>query len=229
MFFALVSKIATEYFISGCTAAISLYCGVKTPNAVFCSCKEIRTEIVEEFVINCLVEHFFSKGIIDIITSQINKEIKAILENDNEGIKSAKNALDGLKIARNNLIDTLEQTGYNKVLTDRLNSLEQKINIYEATITDYKQNKESIEVSRDTVQKLIERLKSFLKDPQYTEQNRLLLHSYIEKIEISNTTIKATFKVAFPFCANNESYEAVYRHTKIEAIRNLSQQYRSVS
>ena len=31
MFFALVSKIATEYFISGCTAAISLYCGVKTP------------------------------------------------------------------------------------------------------------------------------------------------------------------------------------------------------
>ncbi len=198
-------------------------------NSVFCSCKEIRTEIVEEFVINCLIEHFFSKGIIDIITSQINKEIKAILENDNEEIKSAKNALDGLKIARNNLIDTLEQTGYNKVLTDRLNSLEQQINIYEATITDYKQNKESIEVSRDTVQKLIERLKSFLKDPQYTEQNRLLLHSYIEKIEISNTTIKATFKVAFPFVANGINYEAKYKHSVVESIRTLSTQYQSVS
>lgn len=31
MFFALASKIAIEYFVSGSAAAISLYCGVKTP------------------------------------------------------------------------------------------------------------------------------------------------------------------------------------------------------
>ncbi len=31
MFCALITKIAIEYFISGSAAAISLYCGVKTP------------------------------------------------------------------------------------------------------------------------------------------------------------------------------------------------------
>ena len=79
------------------------------------------------------------------------------------------------------------------------------------------------------MQKLIDRLKSFLKDPQYTEQNRLLLHSYIEKIEISNTTIKATFKVAFPFVSNGINYEAKYKHSIVESIKTLSTQYQSVS
>lgn len=31
MFLALASKVAIELFVSGSTAAISLYCGVKTP------------------------------------------------------------------------------------------------------------------------------------------------------------------------------------------------------
>lgn len=201
----------------------------KRTNSVFCNCKEIKTEIVENFVIDSLIEHFFNDGIIDVIVKQINNEIKVLLDKDSEEITSAKTALNGLEIARNNLIDTIEKIGFNQVLTERLNTLEQQIKKYESIIADYKEKKSDIEVSRKVVEEAIGQLKNFLKDPQYTEQNKLLLHSYIDRIEIGNSTIKATFKVAFPFCANNESYEAVYRHTKIESIRNLSQQYRSVS
>lgn len=66
-----------------------------------------------------IVRQFFKEGIIDVIVKQINNEIKILLDKDSEEITSAKTALNGLEIARNNLIDTIEKIGYNQILTER--------------------------------------------------------------------------------------------------------------
>lgn len=89
--------------------AYNVYQCNKKDNKLLCGCKEIRADIIEDFVIKCLKEHFFSENIIDIITEQVNKKVAEIKNSDKEIITNAKNALSWLKLARSNLVETIEQ------------------------------------------------------------------------------------------------------------------------
>ena len=55
-----------------------------------------------------------------------------------------------------------------------------------------------------------------MKNPDNTDRTKLLLRSYIERIDVDNKTVKVTFKVAFSFCLKGEEQTVFYTHTAKE-------------
>jgi len=184
----------------------------KQANKLDCFCKEIRADYLEELVIDSLSEYFYHPEIIDIITEEVNRQLKEELMADKEEIRIAKNAISGLKIARNNLVDALSKTGYNETISNKLNSIEKQIGDYESLIESDSNEKESIEISRAQVEEKIREIKSILKDPENSELSKVILNSYIEKIVVDNRTIKIMIKMAIPYDYNNTENEVDYKH-----------------
>lgn len=181
-------------------------------NQLTCSCKEIRADILEDFVIDSLTEHFFNPEVTDIITEQINNKIHEIVNTDSEDIQLAKNSLNGLKVARNNLADAIAKTGFNQTLADKLDSIEKQIVEYEKMIADDDLNKTKTEITKDDVKKKIAELKKCMMNPKNIEQTKIMLQSYIEKIVVDNKSVQVTFMVAFSFCLNQFWYNVHYNH-----------------
>lgn len=184
----------------------------KQANQLTCSCKEIRADILEDFVIDSLTEHFFNPEVTDIITEQINNKIHEIVNTDSEDIQLAKNSLNGLKVARNNLADAIAKTGFNQTLADKLDSIEKQIVEYEKMIADDDLNKTKIEITKDDVKKKIAELKKCMMNPKNIEQTKIMLQSYIEKIVVDNKSVQVTFMVAFSFCLHEFWHNVHYNH-----------------
>ena len=188
----------------------------KQSNQLKCGCREIKAEFVENFVIDSLAEHFFNSGIVEIITEQVNKKISEMLNADNEQAVNAKNALSGLKTVRSNLVETLAETVYNKVITEKLEDVERQISGYQAIIEAEQSKRKEIRITMAEVENKIKELKSYMKNPDNTDRTKLLLRSYIERIDVDNKTVKVTFKVAFSFCLKGEEQTVFYTHTAKE-------------
>lgn len=188
----------------------------KQSNQLKCGCREIKAEFLESFVIDSLTKHFFNSGIVEIITEQVNNKISEMLNADNEQAVNAKNALSGLKTVRSNLVETLAETGYNKVITDKLEDVERQISEYQAIIEAEQSKRKEIRITTAEVENKIKELKSYMKNPDNTDRTKLLLRSYIERIDVDNKTVKVTFKVAFSFCLKGEEQTVFYTHTAKE-------------
>lgn len=198
------------------TYAYNTYRCNKQANQLTCSCKEIRSDVLEEFVISNLTTHFFNPDVIDIITDEVNKKIQTIVNADTEDIQHAKNALQGLKLARNNLVEAIAQLGFNKTLSDKLNAIEKQISEYEEIISDRNRKTPQIAISKEEVTQKIEDLKQFMLNPQNVEKTKLLLQTYIDKIIIDNHSVKVIFKIAFSFYYDGIEQETCYTYTVSE-------------
>ena len=186
----------------------------KQANQLACDCKEIRADVLEEYVIDTLTEHFFNNPeIIDTITDEVNLKIREALSADREDIQNARNSLNGLKLARSNLIEAIAQTGVNKAISDKLDNIEKQITEYESIIANDESAKANITVTRDDVKSKIDNLKEHMMNPKNADQTKLLLQSYIDKIVVDNNSVKVIFKVAFDLYYGENKDEVCYFHT----------------
>ncbi len=175
-----------------------------------CKSREMRAEPLEDFVINSLCEHFFDPENIDIITDELNRKFREELDADREEIKAANYSIAGLKTARNNLVDAIAEYGYSSILSKKLKDIEEQIERYEKMISDYEGKTGAVRITREEVVQRIEKLRECLKNPDNVEQTRILLHQYIDRIEINNTKIKVVFKTTFNFYMDDVEYTASY-------------------
>lgn len=194
----------------------------KQANQLNCACKEIRSDTLEQFVIDTLIEHFFSPNIIEIITEQINDLIKEKASTENEKTLTAKSTLKGLETVRNNLVEAMAQAGYNKAIADKLESTEKQIEEYTRLIAEEEEKeKNTSSVSKADVEDKIKTLRSAMLDIRSIEKTRLLLHSYIDKIIIDNISVKVTFKVTFSVFINGNTETVTYEHIEVKRRKEL--------
>lgn len=190
-------------------------------NQMTCTCREIRADILENFVIDNLMEYFFNPEVIDIITEEVNRKIREQLDSGREDIQHAKNALTGLKLARNNLTEAIAQTGYNQTIADKLKSVETQIAEYEAVIENDEHEKKDIQITREQVEEKIKYLKDHLLDTENAEQAKILLRSYIDRITVDNNSVKVALRATFSFYYNGMENEVSFSDTVIENRKNL--------
>ncbi len=186
----------------------------KQANQLTCGCKEIRTDILEEFILNSFIEHFFNnpESIVKI-TEEVNNIVEEMKQADKEDIKSVKSSIKGLETARNNIAEAIAKSGYSQVLVEKLDSIEKQINQYKEKISQYEDENAGIKITEEDVKNQIENMKKAMSDPTNIHQTKLLLQSYIEKIVIDSKTVKATFKVAFNLYIKGERQTVCYNHT----------------
>ena len=207
----------------GSTKIYNTYrCNKNSNQIVTCNCKEIHSDVLEKFVIDNLINHFFNDdSIIDTIVSQVNEKIKEVTQWEDEEVKYARNSLQGLKISRSNLVEAISQTGFNQTLAEKLESTETQIREYQNIIDKAESEKSGIMVTRKDVEDKIKTLRKELLSTENIEKKKILLQNYIQSVIVDNNTIKATFKVAFNFWIDDGELEICYNHTVIEARKNL--------
>ena len=217
------SKMHGNYHNNGNKKAYSTYRCNKKSNQSICDQNAIRADILEDFVIKSLIEHFFNDSVTNTIINQVNAKIADFLKNDSESLKQAKASLAGLRMARANLTDTVAEIGYNKTLTDKLNSLEMQISEYERIIATEQEQKSSIIVTKDDVKNKISELKEIMCNPKNAEQTKMILREYIERVCVTNQSVEVTFKVAFTFLIDDNKYIISYNHSKKESRYSIMQ------
>lgn len=203
----------------------------KTTNQLTCNSKEIRADVIEQFVLDNFFQFFFANGVAERITEQVNKTIQLTLQGNNQEATMARNALQGLRIVQKNLVDAIANTGYNQTLADKLTNTEKQIQEYEAIVEADKQQRSQKQVSVEDVKKQISMLKVYFKNPENIEQTKIILHNYIQKVVISNEKIKVIFKVAFPMDVNGNEVEFAYNsvHTENRPLLEAPKQQRMSS
>lgn len=58
-------------------------------------------------------------------------------------------------------------------------------------------------------------LKVYFKNPEYVDITKRVIRNYVDKIVVSNNSIKVTIKVAFSFCYAEDDMEITYNDTII--------------
>ncbi len=164
-----------------------------------CNLKEVRREYLEAFVIEELFNHFFNDDAIPKITQQLNEQLKQNASNNDEEYIQCKASLSVLQKARNNLIETIENTGYNKSIGDKLNELESQIETCNAFITQHEEKEKNVPIlTEDQVKQNLSKLKEFAKHSE-REVVRSMVQSYVERVTVYNDKVEVVFKAAFAF------------------------------
>lgn len=160
-----------------------------------CGKKEIRTEIVDDFVLDEIFKNFFTDKTISKLTAAVNKHRNEILMSNEKYM----NVKDGLKAdikTRDILIEALEETN-SVAICSRIKEIEEKITASQSFITNYKKACKS-QLTDDDLKNALEPLKERMKKAESIEQTKLILSHLIDKIVISDNEITLYLKFSVP-------------------------------
>lgn len=161
-----------------------------------CDTKEIRCQILDAWVIDEFCKVFFTDDSIKRITQGLNENLRNTVDNDDD-YNRVKDTLSRAEKSRDNLIEAISQTGINDAITAKIKECEAIINEAKTFLESYERDYSQNTITEKDVKEKIDELKEYLLNPENVQRSKFILSQYIEKIEISNEKIKATFKVAF--------------------------------
>jgi len=189
-----------------------------------CSVIEIRTDILDAWVIEQFFNCFFNDESVSCITKLLNEHLQQQVNEDEEYLR-VKEHLKSLEKGREHLIDAIIQTGSNEAVVKKLEEYERLIASSKAFLASHDKEQLSCVVTETMVRKQLEDLKDYLQHPDNLEKSKFILSQYIERIDISNDSIKATFKVAFSLCA--DEFVTVSLHPVSVQRRQLLKEHRA--
>lgn len=184
---------------------ITYRCNHKDNNRC-CHSKEVRCEYVEAFVIEELFRHFFNNTSIPIITKQLKEKFKQDSMKKSEEYLMYQSTLKMQKKSRNNLMDAMKQSGYQKSLVEELKNVDSQIETCESFLKKFDEQNGNIPViTEEQVSSSLTKLKEFAKTSR-REEVRAMIQSYVERVTVYNDRIEVTYKVAFAFADQPVTY-----------------------
>lgn len=171
-----------------------------------CGKKEIRTEIVDDFVLDEVFKNFFTDATISKLTKAVNKHRNSILMS-NERFKSVQTELKADLKTRDILIDALKETN-SAAICKRIKEIEEKISASQSFITNYKKACNS-QLTDDDLKNALEPLKERMKKAESVEQTKLILSHLIDKIVISDNEITLYLKFSIPQSEEEKAEEII--------------------
>lgn len=205
---------------NGVSSYATYRCSARS-NKHTCDVKEIRCDILDNWVIEQFFRFFFNESNIKVITEGLNRKIKDTAINDEQYI-SANNSLKSMKQSREYLIEAIAQTGTNEAITEKILLLEEQIKQTNNYIETYKNQVVKSEISEEDVKERIETLREYFLNPKNIVRTKYVLSQYIERIDISNETVSAIFKVDF---AAFESSDVEFLHEEKASRKLLIKKY----
>lgn len=160
-----------------------------------CRKKEIRTEIVDDFVLDVIFKNFFTDATISKLTKAVNKHRTNILMS-NERYKNVKEGLDADLKTRDVLIEALEETN-SSAICSRIKEIEEKISASQSFINNYKKACHS-HLTDEDIKNVLKPLKERMKKAENIEQTKLILSHLIDKIEVGDSKITLYLKLTVP-------------------------------
>lgn len=177
-----------------------------------CDTKELRCTVLDAWVVDELCKMLFTEESVKKITQGLNESLKSTIDND-EQYSRVKDTLSRAEQSRDNLIEAISHTGINEAITKKINECEAIISEAKTFLETYEKDYSQSIITEHEVKEKIDEVKEYLMNPENVQRSKFILSQYIEKVEISNEKIKATFKVAFSN-SGEESVVAEYKEEK---------------
>ncbi len=183
-----------------------------------CKNKEVRAEYLEHFVLDTLLEHFQSKDIIPMIAKQLNQTIKGECNNKDEEYIRHEGTLKMLQKSKKNLLDAIKEHGYSSSIGEALKDTESQIQKCEALLEEYRRSNQIPTISEEKVSSAIENIKRNFKQQ---DRNKLqnFIRKYVERVTITETTVKVAFQAAFFYCDGEK--RVTYHYYVTESVSNI--------
>lgn len=161
-----------------------------------CNNKEVRKEYVEGFVVKELFRHFQESAVSEI-TKQLNMKLLEDSKSNNEEYTKYNGTLAVLKKSRSNLVDAIENTGFNRTLGNKLKDVEKQIEDCEALLRQCEEKRDNMPVF--TEEQVREQLPKFncLSEPTHREEIRLTIQKHVKRVTVFPDRVEAAFKAAF--------------------------------
>ena len=191
-----------------------------------CDTKELRCTILDAWVVDELCKMLFTEESVKKITQGLNESLKSTVDND-EQYSRVKDTLSRAEQSRDNLIEAISHTGINEAITKKINECEAIISEAKTFLETYEKDYSQSIITEHEVKEKIDEVKEYLMNPENVQRSKFILSQYIEKVEISNEKIKATFKVAFSN-SGEESVVAEYKEEKSINRKILIQNYSDI-
>ena len=192
-----------------------------------CDTKEVPCSMIDTWLIEGLCLVFFTDDSIKRITQGLNENLRNTVDNDDD-YNRVKDTLSRAEKSRDNLIEAISQTGVNDAITAKIKECEAIIKEAKTFLESYERDYSQNTITEKDVKEKIDELKDYLLNPENVQRSKFILSQYIEKIEISNERIKATFKVAFSYSGEEEVTIAEYREEKSIKRKLLLKKYSDI-
>lgn len=195
-----------------------------------CSKKEIRTEIVDDFVLDEIFKNFFTDATISKLTDAVNKHKSKILSS-NDRYQNVKEGLEADIKTRDVLIEALEETS-SIAISSRIKEIEEKIAASQSFILNYKKAYRT-KLTDDDIKAALEPLKERMKKAESIEQTKLILSHLIDKIVISDSKITLYLKFSVPQSEEEKAeeidvepfvFDSTISRKAIETYKSLNQE-----
>lgn len=171
-----------------------------------CSKKEIRTEIVDDFVLDEVFKNFFTDATISKLTDAVNKHRNNILMSSDR-YQNVKEGLEADLKTRDILIEALEET-QSTAISSRIKEIEEKITASQNFITNYKKACRT-QLTDDDIKAVLDPLKERMKKAESIEQTKLILSHLIDRIEVGDNKIILYLKFSVPQNTEAEKSEEI--------------------
>lgn len=195
-----------------------------------CGKKEIRTEIVDDFVLDEIFKNFFTDATISKLTDAVNKHKSKILSS-NDRYQNVKEGLEADIKTRDVLIEALEETS-SIAISSRIKEIEEKIATSQSFILNYKKACRT-KLTDDDIKAALEPLKERMKKAESIEQTKLILSHLIDKIVISDSKITLYLKFSVPQSEEEKAeeidvepfvFDSTISRKAIETYKSLNQE-----
>lgn len=175
-----------------------------------CCSREIKCEVLDNFVLEHFYKLFFNEENIPLITYELNKSFKErAIKNDE--YNKAKSNLESLKRERDNLINAIAMMGVNEAISNKIDEYKEKITKTEEYIRAYEKQNVEVVFTEDEIKNKLDDLKEYFANPKNIARTKFVLSQYINRVEVSNDTIKVTYKIMSPpINGGDSSYVEVY-------------------
>lgn len=151
---------------------------------------------MEGFVVEELFRHFQESSVPEI-TKQLNGKLLEDSKSNDEEYQKYNGTLSVLKKSRSNLVEAIENTGFNRTLGNKLKDVEKQIEGCETLLRQCEEKKDNMPVF--TEEQVREQLPKFdcLSETTHREEVRLTIQKHVERVTVFPDRVEAAFKAAF--------------------------------
>lgn len=167
-----------------------------------CKNKEIKRDLLENFVLDQLQKYLLKDNLIPKLTTQLNDYIKEA-ETKPEEITNYKSRIKELETNKKNIVEAITKTGLSDTFSQKLSDIEVEIASITSMIAKCKNSEKLSYVTEEMVKSYIDKFKEHLLKRDKPQLKRMI-SSFVDRVDVYNDKVSVTFKIAVPDAQDNE-------------------------
>ncbi len=172
-----------------------------------CGLKMLPKEELEEFVGNALRQDIFSPEAIEFISTALRTRLKSFTPGTPEAIKNINNQIRAVVTKQQRLLDIYLEGSIDKnTYTAKLQELKETMSILSAEHS--KMQAPSVDVSVEAIKNAIAKYSDSVSSNS-VESTKMLLNTFVDHIDISNSHIVIYYKFEFPGLPESSTFDFV--------------------